>query len=85
MSAKKQSLKQVQADAERITRRRLFEPDDDGNVFEPNYPNGYLTDAAEVEESEEASEQTPIEKARAAKAAKAAKAGSSESNEKESK
>jgi len=62
-SAKKQTLKQIQADAERLTQRRL---EDDG--FESHYPNGYMTDSAPTEEVEDLS---PLEKARAAKAKKA--------------
>jgi hypothetical protein len=65
-SEQRQTLKQIGADAARLTMRRL--EDDD---FEPNYPNGYMADTAEVEEEVEL---TPLQKARAAKAAKAEQA-----------
>lgn len=56
-SEKKQTLKQVQADAARLTERRL---EDDG--FEPHYPNGYMTDMAEREATEPNEELHPATK-----------------------
>lgn len=40
---KKQTLKQVQADAQRLTARRL-----EDDEFVPHYPNGYNADVAQA-------------------------------------
>lgn len=70
----RQTLKQIAADAARLTKRRL-----EDDEFEPNYPNGYMIDMAGEEEKVE--ELTPLQKARAAKAAKKAEAARAETQE----